>query len=84
MMYAGTTKDYKTLYEQSEACNQRLQLELIELKQQLSQLKKMIFAARQERFIAADAVNPAQLSLGMETAAAVLTPTATQIGRAHV
>ena len=47
--------DYKSLYEQS-------QFEIIQLKQQLAQLQKMIFGSRHERFIPSD-TNPSQLSL---------------------
>lgn len=50
--------DYKSLYEQS-------QLRISLLEQQLSQLQKMIFGSRHERFIPEDKSNP-QLSLGME------------------
>ncbi len=46
---------YKSLYEQS-------QFEIIQLKQQLAQLQKMIFGSRHERFIPSD-TNPSQLSL---------------------
>lgn len=54
-MHATSGLDYKALYEQS-------QLELINLKAQLDQLRKMIFGSRQERFIPADKNDP-QLSL---------------------
>ncbi len=50
--------DYKSLYEQS-------QLRISLLEQQLSQLQKMIFGSRHERFIPEDKSNP-QLSLGMQ------------------
>lgn len=49
--------DYQSLYEQS-------QLELTALKQQLQQLQKMIFGARQERFVPSAPSSP-QLSLDM-------------------
>ena len=66
MQQAATHIDYKSLYEQS-------QLEIAFLKQELAQLKKMIFGSRQERFIPTEAVNPQQLSLNIqaETVAAV-------------
>jgi transposase len=51
--------DYKALYEQS-------QLDIMQLRQELDQLKKMIFGARQERFVANDA-DPAQLAMGLES-----------------
>ena len=50
--------DYKELYEQQ-------QLTIIELRHELEQLKKMIFAARSERFEPADASITRQLSLGL-------------------
>ena len=64
-MEINTSIDYKALYEQQFEANNQLQIEFIQLKQQLEQLKKMIFGSRQERFVAAD-VNPAQLSLGIQ------------------
>lgn len=57
--------DYKSLYEQKSAAYDHVQIELLQLKQQLGQLKKMIFGSRQERFVAAD-INPSQLSLGIQ------------------
>jgi transposase len=56
-----TGADYKTLYQQS-------QLEILQLKQQIDQLKKMIFSSKRERFIPTD-VNDPQLSLGIEAEA---------------
>ena len=61
-MQNGAAIDYKTLYQQSESLNQSLQLQVLQLTQQLSQLQKMIFGSKHERFIGAD-VNPSQLSL---------------------
>jgi transposase len=63
-MLATSDLDYKVLYEQS-------QLELINLKHQLEQLKKMIFGSKNERFIPTDKNNP-QLALDItaETVAA--------------
>jgi len=60
-----TLPDYKQLYEASEARNNQLQVQLAGLQQQLSQLQKMIFGSRQERFVPAE-TNPAQLSLGIQ------------------
>ncbi len=70
--------DYKTLYEQSQAVNASLQLQVLQLSQQLAQLQKMIFGSKQERFVAADPAHP-QLSLNLaaETTASA-TVTATQ------
>lgn len=57
LMLATSDLDYKVLYEQS-------QLELINIKNQLEQLKKMIFGSRHERFVPTDKNNP-QLSLNI-------------------
>lgn len=51
--------DYKFLYEQS-------QVRIIALEQQLTQLQKMIFGARQERFVPTDPSHP-QLALNLNT-----------------
>ena len=64
-MEITTSIDYKSLYEQECAANNQLQIEFIQIKQQLDQLKKMIYGSRQERFIPTD-INPAQLSLGIQ------------------
>lgn len=58
--------DYKGLYEQS-------QLELAFLKQELAQLKKIIFGSKHERFIPTEVLHPSQLALDIqaETVAAV-------------
>jgi predicted metal-dependent HD superfamily phosphohydrolase len=57
-MQAATSIDYKALYEQS-------QLEILQLKQQLDQLRKMIFGSRHERFIPSEITDP-QLSLDIQ------------------
>jgi transposase len=57
-MQVSIAPDYKALYEQS-------QLEMLQLKQQLEQFKKMIFGSRQERFIPS-AINDPQLSLDIQ------------------
>lgn len=57
-MQTDTVIDYKSLYEAS-------QLRILALEQQLSQLQKMIFGSRQERFVPSDVNNP-QLSLGIQ------------------
>jgi len=54
----AASPDYKLLYEQS-------QLEILQLKQELQQLKKLIFGSKQERFVPAE-VNTSQLALGMQ------------------
>lgn len=60
-MQAASTADYKSLYEAS-------QLTILALQQQLSQLQKMIFGSRNERFVPTDN-NTSQLSLGIEAEA---------------
>lgn len=62
MQQLSTHIDYKSLYEQS-------QLEIAFLKQELAQLKKIIFGSRQERFVASDVVDPKQLSLNIQAEA---------------
>lgn len=57
--------DYKSMYEQEHAANNQLQIEFLQIKQQLDQLKKMIYGSRQERFVPTD-INPAQLSLAIQ------------------
>jgi transposase len=57
-MQAATAPDYKILYEQS-------QLEMLQLKQQLQQLQKMIFGSRHERFVPSSPNDP-QLSLDIK------------------
>jgi transposase len=52
--------DYKTLFEQQ-------QLVVFQLRHELDQLKKMIFGARQERFIPGNTPDPAQLAMGLPT-----------------
>jgi transposase len=52
--------DYKTLYEQQ-------QLVVFQLRHELDQLKKMIFGAKQERFIPDGAADPVQLAMGLPT-----------------
>ena len=54
MLMAETTEhiDYKTLFEQQ-------QLVVFQLRHELDQLKKMIFGARQERFVPGGAPDPA-------------------------
>ena len=61
LMQTATAPDYKALYEQS-------QFELLQLKQQLDQLKKMIFGSKHERFIPST-INESQLSLDINAEA---------------
>ena len=62
MLMAEITEhiDYKTLFEQQ-------QLVVFQLRHELEQLKKMIFGAKQERFIPGGASDPAQLTMGLST-----------------
>jgi transposase len=77
-MQAPSPIDYKLLYEQSQPIVEALQLQVLQMKQQLEQLQKMIFGCRQERYVAEDKNNP-QLSLGMQVeATGTATVTATQ------
>ncbi len=56
-----TSPDYKLLYDQA-------QIEILQLRQEMQQLKKMIFGSRHERFVASD-LNTAQLSLDIKSEA---------------
>lgn len=67
-MQSALAPDYKNLYEQKSQAFDALQLTVIELQQQLDQLKKMIFGSRHERFIPSDANSP-QLSLNIQAQA---------------
>lgn len=58
MAEASAHTDYKALYEHS-------QLQLMQLRHELDQLKKMIFGARQERFMPEQSADAAQLSMGL-------------------
>lgn len=60
--------DYKALYQRSQSLNQSLQLQVLYLTQQLSQLQKMIFGSKHERFVSTD-INPSQLSLDIQAEA---------------
>jgi transposase len=64
-MQATPDIDYKQLYEQKSAAYDHLQITLITLQQQLSQLQKMIFGSKHDRFVAAN-TNTSQLSLDMQ------------------
>ncbi|MES1249664.1 MAG: IS66 family transposase zinc-finger binding domain-containing protein, partial [Chitinophaga rupis] len=58
MAEAAAHTDYKVLYEQS-------QLQIVQLRHELDQLKKMIFGTRQERFVPDQSADAAQLSMGL-------------------
>jgi transposase len=62
MQQQTTHIDYKSLYEQS-------QIEIAFLKQELAQLKKIIFGSKQERFVPSDVITPQQLSLNIQAEA---------------
>ena len=62
MQATATHIDYKVLYEQGQA-------EIAFLKQELAQLKKIIFGSKHERFVAADATTPQQLALNIQAEA---------------
>lgn len=71
-MQAASTADYKILYEASQLEIDQLKqqfsiqhLENLQLRQQLSQLQKMIFGSRHERFVPSQ-TNPSQLSLDVQ------------------
>jgi transposase len=55
----------KKVYDELLEEHQQLKLVVTDLQQQLSQLQKIIFGSRQERFVPSD-VNPSQLSLDIE------------------
>ena len=57
-MQVTTEPDYKALYESS-------QLQILELKQQLAQLQKMIFGSKHERFVPSN-IPTSQLSLDIQ------------------
>src|SRR5215213_843249 len=54
--------DYKRLYDESQSRYEASQIRIVSLERQLSQLQKMIFGSRHERFVPTDE-NPSQLSL---------------------
>lgn len=67
-MQTATTADYKSLYELQLEVNSQLKITIAGLQQQLSQLQKMIFGTKHERFIPSEQ-NPAQLLLNIEAEA---------------
>jgi len=64
-MQAAANTDYKALYEQKSNDYDALKITVTALQQQLSQLQKMIFGSRHERFVPSD-INPSQLALGIQ------------------
>lgn len=56
-MHSADTIDYKQLYEQA-------QLKIASLNHELSNLKKLLFGSRQERFIAEPAAQPGTVIQG--------------------
>ncbi len=70
MQHVSEDLDYQLLYTQQVEENQQIRFQLNALQQQLSQLKKLIYGSRQERFIPTDN-NPSQLTLSIEAHAAV-------------
>ena len=70
MQHVSEDLGYQLLYTQQVEENQQIRFQLNALQQQLSQLKKLIYGSRQERFIPTDN-NPSQLTLSIESQAAV-------------
>jgi hypothetical protein len=60
------TVDYKNKYEQALSALDTAQLKIATLQHELSQLKKMIFGSRQERFVPTGDGEAAQLQLDIE------------------
>jgi len=77
--------DYKALYEQAQQQNQELQTQLTLLQHQLSQLQKLVYGSKTERFVPAGN-NTSQLSLNMqaEEVAAVKITSAQRIAYTRV
>ena len=71
------TTDYKALYEEQ-------QLTIIQLRHELEQLKKMIFAAKSERFEPVDASITQQLALGLTAEKQQATAVAQQIAYTRI
>lgn len=61
------TVDYQGKYEETLGALQAAQLTITALQHELSQLKKLIYGSRQERFVAGDMQGAAQLALDIET-----------------
>ena len=67
-MQAATAQDYKALYEQKSLQYEALQVTVLSLQQQLTQLQKMIFGSKHERFVPSSANDP-QLLLDIKAEA---------------
>jgi transposase len=65
MQQAEVHTDYKVLYEQQQQLNQEQQLQIASLQHQLSNLQKLIFGSKTEKFIPAGQ-NPSQLTLAIQ------------------
>lgn len=70
-MSTAPATDYKSLYEEKSQAYDALQITMLGLQQQLTQLQKMIFGSRHERFVPAQA-DPSQLSLEITADATAL------------
>lgn len=81
-MQNGT--DYKELYEQQQIKHDQLEITITALRHELAQLKKMIFAARSERFEPADPSFTQQLSLGLAAEKQQTTAVAQQISYTRI
>ena len=64
-MQATSHIDYKALYEQKSEAYDALQITVTSLQHQLSQLQKMIFGTKHERFVPTG-INPSQLLLNIQ------------------
>ncbi len=67
--YKSLYQQYKGLYDEQKHLYQQLQLEHAFLKQELAQLKKIIYGSKHERFVSSDTITPQQLSLNIQAEA---------------
>ena len=70
-MEAATTADYKGLYEELKPKYDALEFSHLTVLHELAQLKKMVFASRHERFVAAPAESQLTLDLAVDAIATV-------------
>jgi transposase len=85
MQTASADIDYKALYEQVQSLYEQAQLQIVALQQQLSQLQKLVYGTKTEKFIPAG--NPtSQLTLNIqaEQVAAVKITSAQKIAYTRV
>lgn len=75
-MEAAIGLDYRRLYEQEKAQRCALELRLSVLRQELDQIRKLIYGSRQERFV--PTVSSLQLTLGLEIEPIAAPPSKTQ------